>query len=81
MDFIKTFLQNLVVLIVIGIGLFFAFPDIMGHVFEFYDMLLGPLAIVILIVAALPRKKTRRGGARKPASEVLQGLNTIASNY
>lgn len=58
MTFLKGLLRNLVFLIGIGIILFILFPDQMSQVFEIYGAIFGPLAILILIVAALPRKKS-----------------------
>ena len=57
MQFIKDFIRNLLILITIGVVLFFMFPDMIKQVFELYGMLFGPLALVVLIVIALPRKK------------------------
>jgi hypothetical protein len=59
MQFFKDFVRNLVILVVIGVVLFFMFPDMMKQVYELYGMLFGPLAIVILIVIALPRAKRK----------------------
>ena len=59
MQFIKDFVRNLVVLLVIGVVLFFMFPDMMKQVFELYGLMFGPLALIILVVIALPRKKRK----------------------
>ena len=59
MQFFKDFVRNLVILVVIGAVLFLMFPDMMKQVYELYGMLFGPLAIVILIVIALPRAKRK----------------------
>lgn len=59
MQFFKDFVRNLVILVVIGVILFFMFPDMMKQVYELYGMLFGPLAIVVLIVIALPRAKRK----------------------
>ncbi len=61
MQFFKDFVRNLVILVVIGAVLFFMFPDMMKQVYELYGMLFGPLAIVVLIIIALPRAKRRSG--------------------
>jgi hypothetical protein len=60
MEFLKGFLRNLVLLIVIGILLLIFFPDIMKQVFGLYGALFGPLAIIILVVAALPKRSRKR---------------------
>jgi hypothetical protein len=51
--------------IIIGIVLFILFPDMMRQVFELYGALIGPLAIIILLVAALPRKNKGRSSKRR----------------
>lgn len=60
MEFLKNFFINLAVLIGIGILLFALFPDVMRQVFEVYSALFGPIAILFLIVAALPRRRRGR---------------------
>jgi tetratricopeptide (TPR) repeat protein len=60
MGFIKDFIRNLVILIAIGVVLFIIAPDMMKQVFQLYGALLGPVAIIAVIVAALPRKKRRK---------------------
>jgi hypothetical protein len=57
MEFLKGFLRNLGVLLIIGLVLFVLFPDMMKQVFQLYGELLGPVAIIVVIVAAIPRKK------------------------
>jgi tetratricopeptide (TPR) repeat protein len=55
--FIKDFLRNLAILIIIGLALYIIFPDMMKRIFQLYGALFGPIAILLLIVAALPRKR------------------------
>lgn len=57
MRFLKDFLRNLGLLLVIGLVLYVLFPDIMRQVFQIYGALFGPVVILIIIVAALPRKR------------------------
>lgn len=59
MQYIKNFIINLLILISLGVVLFIIFPDLTKQVFQLYGMLFGPIAILLLIVAALPRKKRR----------------------
>lgn len=59
MKFLKGFLRNLGLLLVIGMFLYILFPDMMKQIFQLYGALLGPVAIVAVIVTALPRKKGR----------------------
>ncbi len=60
MKFIKNLLINLALLVGIGIFLFYLYPDMMKQVFDLYGQLFGPLAIVMLIVFSLPRRKGQR---------------------
>jgi hypothetical protein len=60
MQFIKDILRNLVILMVIGVGLYILFPKMMGDVIRLYEALFGLLAILLLIVAALPQRKRGR---------------------
>ena len=58
--FVIAFIQNLGILLLIGLILFIIFPDIMSQVFQVYGLVFTPALIVILIiVAALPRKRRR----------------------
>ena len=59
MQFLKNFLKNLGFLLVIGIVLFFVAPNMMRQVFDAFGQLFGPLAIIMIIVAALPSKRTK----------------------
>jgi len=56
-EFLKDLLRNLAFLIGIGVVLYIIAPDMMRQVFQLYGMLFGPIAILLVIVAALPRKK------------------------
>ena len=57
MQFLKDLLRNLAFLIVLGLGLLIAFPDIMKQIIQLYGLLFGPLVIIIVIVAAFPRRR------------------------
>ena len=57
MEFIKGFFRNLALLILIGLVLFFFFPGMMKQVFQLYGALLGPVALFLIIVIALPHKQ------------------------
>lgn len=59
MQFLTNWLKNLGFLLIIGFVLFIAFPDMMKQVIELFGMVFGPLILVILLVAALPKR--RRG--------------------
>ena len=59
MRFIKKLLLNLVLLAGMGILLFNLYPDTMKHVVSLYGQLLGPLAVVMLVVRALPDQRTK----------------------
>jgi hypothetical protein len=61
MRFIKRFLRNLGVLIVLSIALLVLFPDLMRQIYQFYILLFGPgLCVLLLVASALPRWKRRR---------------------
>jgi len=60
MQSLKGFLRNLGALLIIGLVFFVLFPDIMKQVFQLYGALLGPFIVLILIAAALPRKRRNR---------------------
>ena len=57
MEFLKSFLINLGLLLIIGLILFILYPDMIKQIIQLYGALLGPVAIIVVIVAALPRKK------------------------
>jgi preprotein translocase subunit Sss1 len=57
MEFLKNFLINLAGLLGIGVVIYIIYPDMIKQVFQFYGLLFGPIAILLVIVAALPRKK------------------------
>jgi tetratricopeptide (TPR) repeat protein len=57
MEFLKDLLRNLAFLIAIGVVLYIIAPDMMKQIFQVYGALFGPIAIFIVIVAAIPRKK------------------------
>jgi len=56
-----SFLRNLALLVVLGFVIFLLFPDMMKGVLGVYNGLgLLPVMAVLVILAALPRKKRRR---------------------
>jgi len=59
MDFLIVLLRNLLMLVVLGVVLYLMFPEMVGSMFQLYGMLFGPFAILILIAAALPRRRRR----------------------
>ncbi len=59
MQFLKAFLRNLVFLFVLGIVLLILFPTQMSQIYQLYGALFGPIALLMLLVAALPRKRRR----------------------
>jgi len=58
LNYLKKLLRNLAFLVGLGIVLYLLFPEIMADVFQLYGKLFGPLALLALIVAALPRNKS-----------------------
>jgi len=59
MQFFKDLLRNLAILIILGLVVYFIYPDMMKQVYEFFGLLYGPLAILMVIVFAIPRRRTR----------------------
>ena len=60
MQFLKDLLRNLALLIVIGIVLLIVAPAMMKQVYELFGALFGPMLLILIVVAALPRKKRLR---------------------
>jgi len=60
MKFIDAWVRNLFVLFVIGVVLFLMFPREMKEIFGVFGAIFGPLAIIMLLVAALPRNGRKR---------------------
>lgn len=56
MGFVKKLLKNLGFLVLIGIALFMLFPEQMTGIFNLYGAVFGPLAVILLIGAALPKR-------------------------
>jgi cbb3-type cytochrome oxidase subunit 3 len=57
MKFLKAFLKNLVFLLLLGVILWILFPDQMSEVFNLYGTLFGPVAILLVVAFAFPRKR------------------------
>lgn len=57
LDILKRFLRNLAFLLIIGVVLFILFPNQMSQIYQLYGAIFGPVAILILIVGALPNNK------------------------
>jgi hypothetical protein len=57
MDYLKIFLRNLGILVLIGVVLWILFPSWMTEVYKLYGAIFGPIALLILVVAALPKRK------------------------
>ena len=55
--FLKKLGCNLLFLVVLGGGLYMLFPEQMAPVFDLYGMVFGPVALVVLILAALPGRE------------------------
>lgn len=59
MRFLIAFLRNLAILIVAGLLLLALFPDIMKAAYQVLGALFGPLALLFVIIAALPGRRRR----------------------
>jgi uncharacterized membrane protein (DUF106 family) len=60
MKFLKQLMINLALLVGLGIFLYVLYPDMMKGVFDVYGQLFGPVAVVMLLVFALPKRKGKR---------------------
>lgn len=58
MKFLKKFLVNLLVLLVLFVLMYLFSPDIFGMVYKTIGQLFGPLVILMIIVAALPGRRS-----------------------
>jgi hypothetical protein len=57
----RDFLRNLVILLILGIVIFMAFPSITKQIFGIYKGLgILPLFVIAVIIAALPRRSSQR---------------------
>lgn len=59
MHLIKNFIINLALLVGGGLILLMIYPEIMEQVFQVFGQFFIPLAIIMLIVAALPKRKSK----------------------
>lgn len=60
MTFLIDFMINLAFLVGLGVVLFLVAPDMMKQVYDAFGLILGPIAILFVIVKALPQKNRRR---------------------
>ena len=60
MTFLNDFLINLALLVGMGVVLLIVFPDMMKQVYEALGIILGPIALLFVIVKALPQKNRNR---------------------
>ena len=59
MDYFKRFLKNLGLLLALFVLLLIFSPTMMSDVFNALGAIFGPLLILMVIVAALPKKKSK----------------------
>ena len=57
MQLLKDFFKNLALLLVLILILFVIMPETMSQIFSLYGMLFGPVALLLLVVMALPRRR------------------------
>lgn len=58
MDYFKRFLKNLGLMLALFVLLLIFSPTMMSDVFNTLGAIFGPLVILMVIVAALPKKKS-----------------------
>lgn len=73
MDYLKSLLRNLAILLGFGLLIYIAAPGIVGLVYQTLGLLFGPLAILLLILAALPYRRKK-----KPTPRDNRNSNNIA---
>ena len=71
MDFIKNLVINVVILVVCGIGISLFAPSLMSQVYSLFGSLFGPLAIIMVVVLAIPKK-------RKSQPQKTENKNNLA---
>ena len=59
MLFLKDLPKILAIMIIIGLVVYLIYPGMMKQVYEAYGLIFGPLAILMVIVYAMPRKRKR----------------------
>ena len=57
-DYLKKFLKNLGLLVALLVLLLIFFPTLMADAYHALGQIFGPLVILMVIVAALPKKKS-----------------------
>ncbi len=60
MDFLKGFIRNIAILTGIGLIIYLIEPDMVRQVIEAYWLIFGPIALLLLVVAALPQRKGKK---------------------
>lgn len=60
MDFLKGFLRNLALIVGLGLVIYLMYPDVVKQVLEAYWLILGPIAILFVIGAALPKRRPKK---------------------
>lgn len=59
MNYLGKWIGNIAIILVILFVVFILSPTIMGEVFKFQWMLLGPILIMVVLVIALPRRRRK----------------------
>jgi hypothetical protein len=60
MAFLKYFFRNLALLAVLVLVIYLIEPEMVGGAFQNYWQILGPVGLLIIIVAAIPKRRSRR---------------------
>jgi len=60
MEYLKVFLRNLGLLVLIGVVLLILLPAQMTDIYKLYGAIFGPVAILIVIVTALPNRRSKK---------------------
>jgi len=60
MDFLKGFLRNLALLAGLGLIVYLVEPEMVRQVIEAYWLIFGPIVLLFVVVAAMPKRKRSR---------------------
>lgn len=60
MEFLKDFLRNISLLAGLGLIIYLIEPEMVSQVIKAYWLIFGPIAILLVIVFAIPRTRGKR---------------------
>ncbi|PKO00555.1 MAG: hypothetical protein CVU42_03160 [Chloroflexi bacterium HGW-Chloroflexi-4] len=79
MDFIKNLIRNIVILVACGFAIYLVAPSMMSQVYSLFGSFFGPLAIIMIVVLAIPKKrKTQPPKTEKNKNLAGESTNQLA---